>query len=798
MKAKKSAVKATKAAPSAFTPGVGGYTIESDDEIPMEKLSDDEEMDETFASEKSKKNDVKVKKKAFSFEFDDGNNYRRGADEEDEISDVGVSDDDESSDDSDNDDDNEDDDDDNVRLMLHTEERAIRAIEKSKRKKQEDPVVNEGMDEETEAQYFDSVIQSTAEDSLMFTQLNLSRPLLRAIEAAGYVTPTPVQAKVIPLAMAGRDVCASAVTGSGKTAAFVLPFLERLLFRPKDDAAIRVLILSPTRELATQTFKVLNTLAQFTDITCALICGGVKDVKNQEAVLRNRPDVIVCTPGRIIDHLRNSHSVNIDNLDVLVLDEVDRLLDMGFQEEVEELLKYCPVNRQTLLFSATMTPKVDDLAKLSLKRPVRVKTASNVRQVAPRLIQEFVKVRNDDEKEAMLAALIVRTFNKKCILFCETKKDAHRFYVILKLLGMQACELHGDINQSQRYAALNQFRENKVDIMVCTDVAARGLDIQGIQTVINAEMPSNSSTYIHRVGRTARAGCGGRSITLVNDNRRKCMKEVLKGEGSTLSQDGGQVLSRTIPSATVSQYLNKIASLKDDIVDTMKRENHLAKIARLESEADRVSNMIKHQDEIQARPARTWYQSESEKKALKEASKQQVLQQQTEVKAPTPAELTAEQKYSKLLRTDNYEMEEKQGKSNHRLSRKKRRKLDALASMEEDDHLQHSLDRAPKRMKNAAREKVENVKKLTATELGGGKTVKGTNKVIRPKIAVGGLEQDMLDWGGSNGSGGISKKQKKADARAKEFVDFDPEKRLRKEGKIGRKAFKSKSKFKRR
>ena len=269
---------------------------------------------------------------------------------------------------------------DNVRKMPRTEERAARAADRKakgvKRRgdKDEDSASNLlEMDPDTEKAYFDSIVE--AEEALLFSQLNLSRPLLRAVEAAGYVNPTPVQTAVIPLAMAGRDVCASAVTGSGKTAAFVLPFLERLLFRPKDVAAIRVVVVTPTRELATQIFMVLQKLAQYTDITCCLICGGKKDVKSQEVTLRNRPDVVVCTPGRIIDHLRNSQSVSLDDLDVLVLDEVDRLLDLGFQEELEELVRHCPTARQTLLFSATMTPKVEDLAKLSLKKPVRVKTS---------------------------------------------------------------------------------------------------------------------------------------------------------------------------------------------------------------------------------------------------------------------------------------------------------------------------------------------------------------------------------------------------------------------------------------
>lgn len=216
----------------------------------------------------------------------------------------------------------------------HTLERAQRAetklAKKSKQQQQEEDengLAPTGMDAETEAAFFDSVVEeqsSTGRNIELFTQLNLSRPLLRGIEASGYVNPTPVQAKVIPVALSGRDICASAVTGSGKTAAFVLPFLERLLFRPKDVAATRVLVVSPTRELAVQTYEVLQKLGQFTDVTSVLICGGKRDVKSQEAALRQRPDVVICTPGRFIDHLRNSHSVDIDDLDVLVLDEVDR------------------------------------------------------------------------------------------------------------------------------------------------------------------------------------------------------------------------------------------------------------------------------------------------------------------------------------------------------------------------------------------------------------------------------------------------------------------------------------------
>lgn len=228
-----------------------------------------------------------------------------------------------------------------VYAQPRAEERALRAEEKMHKRNSNNAANNDltpvGMDAETEANFFETVVDgaghgASIRQDLMFSELNLSRPLLRGIDASGYVNPTPVQARVIPVALAGRDVCASAVTGSGKTAAFVLPFLERLLFRPKDTPAIRVLVVSPTRELATQTYEVFKRLSQFTDITCCLISGGKRDVRSQEATLRQRPDVVICTPGRIIDHLRNSQSVSIDELDVLVLDEVDRFGTMKLHD----------------------------------------------------------------------------------------------------------------------------------------------------------------------------------------------------------------------------------------------------------------------------------------------------------------------------------------------------------------------------------------------------------------------------------------------------------------------------------
>lgn len=253
-----------------------------------------------------------------------------------------------------------------------------------------------------------------------------------------------------------------------------------------------------------------------------------------------------------------------------------------------------------MLFSATMTAGVNDLVKLSLKKPVRVKTQGDATTVAPRLVQEFLRLRHEDDREAMLAALVCRNFNKRAIVFFETKHDAHRFFVLCTLLdeGLSVCELHGDMSQPQREYALQQFTRGECEIMIATDVAARGLDISSVQTVLNAEMPRSTSVYVHRVGRTARAGKTGRSVTIVSDARRKVMKDLLKSDTAAVTAEGkaGQsVLSRTIPHAVVSHYVAKIASLEQKITEYHNEEKMKSRTDVAIREAERAENMLMHE-----------------------------------------------------------------------------------------------------------------------------------------------------------------------------------------------------------
>lgn len=365
---------------------------------------------------------------------------------------------------------------------------------------------------------------------------------------------------------------------------------------------------------------------------------------------------------------------------MLVLDEVDRLLELGFQDELEELLRYCPAGRQTMLFSATMTAKVEDLAKLSLRRPVRVKTGGGPTSVAPRLVQEFVKVRREDEREALVLALVCRSFAERTIVFCETKSEAHRLTALLRLMGVEAAELHGDVAQTERYLALQRFRDGLAAVLVATDVAARGLDIPLVRTVVNAEMPRSASTYIHRVGRTARAGCAGRSITLVSDGRRGVMKRVLKGDGAVLSESG-QVLSRTVHGSVLEEFTNKVSSLEEKLRQSLREERRDKEMDAAEREAERAENLLRFEEEISARPARTWHQSEGQKRAVKAATKEAALAE-TGVEKEV-ARVSVEERGRRMALSDDYG--EREERASHPVSRLKRRRQEALAASVEGD-----------------------------------------------------------------------------------------------------------------
>lgn len=282
-----------------------------------------------------------------------------------------------------------------------------------------------------------------------FQGMSLSRPILKGLASVGFTEPTPIQHKTIPVALLGKDVVGGAVTGSGKTAAFVIPILERLLYRPKKIPTTRVAILMPTRELAVQCFNVAKKLASFTDITFAQLVGGFS-LREQEAALKTRPDVVIATPGRFIDHMRNSPSFAVDTLEILVLDEADRMLEDGFADELNEILNTIPKSRQTMLFSATMTDTVDKLIRVGLNRPVRLMVDAKKKTVQG-LVQEFVRLRpgREDKRLAYLMYLCEKVYTDRVIIFFRQKKEAHRVRVVFGICGLKAAELHGSMSQEQ-------------------------------------------------------------------------------------------------------------------------------------------------------------------------------------------------------------------------------------------------------------------------------------------------------------------------------------------------------------
>ncbi|XP_072063973.1 DEAD-box ATP-dependent RNA helicase 28-like [Arachis hypogaea] len=431
--------------------------------------------------------------------------------------------------------------------------------------------------------------------------------------------------------------------------------------------AIRVLILTPTRELAVQVHSMIEKLAQFTDIRCCLVVGGLS-TKVQEAALRSMPDIVVATPGRMIDHLRNSMSVDLDDLAVLILDEADRLLELGFSAEIHELVRMCPKKRQTMLFSATMTEEVDDLIKLSLTKPVRLSADPSAKRPAA-LTEEVVRIRRlrEANQEAVLLAMCSKTFTSKVIIFSGTKQAAHRLKIIFGLAGLKAAELHGNLTQAQRLEALEQFRKQEVDFLIATDVAARGLDIIGVQTVINYACPRDLTSYVHRVGRTARAGREGCAVTFVTDNDRSLLKAIAKRAGSKLK-------SRIVAEQSIHKWSHIIEQLEDQIAEVLEEEREERALRKAEMEATKAENLIAHKEEIFSRPKRTWFVTETEKKVAAKAAKASINNDKSSGKVISAQE------------AEDLKMKEKRKREREKnLPRKKRRKLEAAREMLEDE-----------------------------------------------------------------------------------------------------------------
>jgi ATP-dependent RNA helicase RhlE len=361
-----------------------------------------------------------------------------------------------------------------------------------------------------------------------FAGLKLHPDLLKGIRELGFTRPTPIQAEAIPPALAGRDVLACAQTGSGKTAAFLLPILHKLIDKPR--RTTRALILTPTRELAAQVVEDLNALAVHTPITGAAVYGGV-GMGPQEHAFRTGVDIIVATPGRLLDHFRHPYA-KLPGIEYLVLDEADRMLDMGFLPDIRRVLRHIPTRRHTLFFSATMPAPIAELAREMLKDPT---TISVERQAKPAVgITQAVYPVGQDLKPQLLLELLNRDLVREALVFTRTKHRANRLAEHLVRAGVRAERIHGNRSQAQRTAALEGFKNGKYRVLVATDIAARGIDVEALSHVVNFDVPAVPEDYIHRVGRTGRAEATGDAFTFVAREEEGDLRAIERAIGRSL------------------------------------------------------------------------------------------------------------------------------------------------------------------------------------------------------------------------------------------------------------------------
>ncbi len=386
---------------------------------------------------------------------------------------------------------------------------------------------------------------------MSFASLNLSAPLLRALADARHETPTPIQASAIPVVMAGFDVMASAKTGTGKTAAFILPALERLLV---PDAARgrgpRVLVLSPTRELAGQIKDAAVGYARhLPQIRIGSIVGGVP-YPAQQKLLARPLDILVATPGRLLDHI-GQNRVDFTRLELVIFDEADRMLDMGFLHDVERIMAAAPAKRQTVMFSATFEGQVTALASRLLKDPKRIRISSNDAR-SEQIRQRIHFVDDSSEKKGVLLDLLTEGSVGQAIVFTSTKRGAERLAAVLDAEGHATSALHGDMRQGQRNRALSRFREGSLRILVATDIAARGIDVASISHVFNYDLPRSAEDYVHRIGRTGRAGQSGAAISFATHAERGAVRRIERLTGQPLECVGAaEPVRRAAPAQPV-------------------------------------------------------------------------------------------------------------------------------------------------------------------------------------------------------------------------------------------------------
>ena len=362
-----------------------------------------------------------------------------------------------------------------------------------------------------------------------FSNLSLAEPLARAVAEMGYASMTPIQAQAIPVVLTGQDVMGAAQTGTGKTAAFSLPLLQRLLKHENSSTSparhpVRALVLLPTRELADQVAQQIKLYAKYTQMRSTVVFGGM-DMKPQTLELKRGVEILVATPGRLLDHIEAKNAV-LNQVEYVVLDEADRMLDIGFLPDLQRILSFLPKQRTTLLFSATFSPEIKRLANSYLQNPVTIEVA-RPNETASTVEQRFYAVQDEDKRRAVKHVLTSRGI-KQAFIFVNSKLGCARLARSLEREGLKTTALHGDKSQDERLKALEAFKQGEVDLLVCTDVAARGLDIKDVPAVFNFDVPFNAEDYVHRIGRTGRAGASGLAVTLVSPSDTRLVSDIEK------------------------------------------------------------------------------------------------------------------------------------------------------------------------------------------------------------------------------------------------------------------------------
>jgi superfamily II DNA/RNA helicase len=378
-----------------------------------------------------------------------------------------------------------------------------------------------------------SVTDTAPPATITFADFGLDPKIQKAVLEQGYTIPTPIQAQAIPHVLAGRDLMGAAQTGTGKTAAFVLPIIQQILHHASNSASparhpIRALVLTPTRELAVQVSENAASYSKHTDLRAAVVYGGV-DMKEQVGILRNGVEILIATPGRLLDHI-GSKVANLSQVEILVLDEADRMLDMGFLPDLQRIINLIPAQRQTLLFSATFSPEIKKLAQSYLRTPVTVEVARQ-NAAADTVKQVVHMVASADKQNAIVRVLEERTrqgLSRQCIIFTNSRLGCARLSRALERDGIKAGAIHGDKSQGERTLTLDAFKSGAIEALVATDVAARGLDIPDMPCVINHELPYSAEDFIHRIGRTGRAGSTGDAIALVDASEKRLLDDIEK------------------------------------------------------------------------------------------------------------------------------------------------------------------------------------------------------------------------------------------------------------------------------